>query len=275
MMHYLETFRSVYETKSFSLSAEQLFLSQPTVSNQIKALENELGVSLFVRNGRSKIVATPQADLLYQKALEILDQWHSTVQSLQQEKAALTPCNLAVSQTFASYLLPDLLNYLLEKFPNLQFQVTICNSFEAFDAVTKHSADFAFIEQPLVSRELERTLLQQDQLVLAGQADQNLWLIRESTSGVFHYTKAFLEENNISGPFMEINSNAVILQLLNRGIGRSIISQLAVEDFPYQILPEKYQRAFYLLRKKQATADFSDDCQKAILHWFELRRLGR
>ena len=73
MFKYLETFKVVYETKHFSKAAELLFIAQPTVSAQIKQLEADLGVALFIRNGRQEIETTPQGDLLYQKSVNLLD----------------------------------------------------------------------------------------------------------------------------------------------------------------------------------------------------------
>ncbi len=65
MFNLLRTFMAVYETRSFSLAAEHLFTSQPTVSHHIQQLEHELNVTLFERNKRSATVPTAAADILY------------------------------------------------------------------------------------------------------------------------------------------------------------------------------------------------------------------
>lgn len=61
MFKLLKTFRAVYETRNFSKAAELLYISQPAVSNQIKQLEEELDIQLFVRNGRQEFITTKQA----------------------------------------------------------------------------------------------------------------------------------------------------------------------------------------------------------------------
>ena len=70
--HHLKIFTSVYRNKSFTLASKQLHISQPTVSEHIKNLEIALGCALFDRLGRT-ILPTIEADLLYPRALKILD----------------------------------------------------------------------------------------------------------------------------------------------------------------------------------------------------------
>ena len=77
MFQLLRTFISVYETHNFTRSADSLFLSQPTVSAQIKKLEEMLTVPLFIRNGKQEILPTAEADYMYPKILKILNEWGS------------------------------------------------------------------------------------------------------------------------------------------------------------------------------------------------------
>lgn len=83
MNKLIETFRIVYETRNFSKAAELLFISQPTVSAQIKQLEHDLKTDLFIRQGRKEIIATPPADILYEKSIDLLDEWKHLYQEIQ------------------------------------------------------------------------------------------------------------------------------------------------------------------------------------------------
>ena len=78
MFKLLQTFIAVYETRSFSKAADQLFISQPSVSVHIKQLETELKTTLFDRNGRTELAPTTNARMLYQRALALLDDWQKT-----------------------------------------------------------------------------------------------------------------------------------------------------------------------------------------------------
>jgi len=79
MFKLLKTFQIVYEQMNFSKAATCLYISQPAVSNQIKQLEEELGCSLFLRNGRQDVVPTRQAEVLYNRLLNLADDWQETL----------------------------------------------------------------------------------------------------------------------------------------------------------------------------------------------------
>lgn len=251
MFKNLATFKIVYETKNFSKAAELLFIAQPTVSAQIKQLENELETSLFIRNGRKEISATPQADLLYQKAVTILDEWKNLETELKQEHQGLVDCRVAASHTFALYLLPELLMALYQNFPQVRFQIQMLNSLEVVTALEHHEVDFGFIEKPLSAKNIQRQTLMTDQLVLAGDVTKGPWLIREDSSGVYYYTQRYLAEKDIREPTLEIQNNEIIVSLLRQGFGCSIISKRAANGIPHQDLPEKYIRQFYLVKREQ------------------------
>lgn len=94
MFNLLRTFMAVYETRSFSLAAEHLFTSQPTVSHHIQQLEHELNVTLFERNKRSATVPTAAADILYDFSGNMLAEWDKTKQALQNTTATTTVTSL-------------------------------------------------------------------------------------------------------------------------------------------------------------------------------------
>ncbi|MBS7576426.1 MULTISPECIES: LysR family transcriptional regulator [unclassified Enterococcus] len=257
MFKNLETFKLVYETRSFSKTAELLFLAQPTVSSQIKQLEAELKTQLFIRNGRREVVSTQQADILYQKAIQMLDDWQAIQILLNKQRGHSISYTIGASHTFASYLLPDLFQEIYLKFPNIHFKIKLMNSLEVHHALEQHEINLGFIEKPINSKKIIRTTLISDQLVLAGNQNKGPWLIREATSGVYYYTKQYIEENNINEATIEIQNNSIITQLLEQGFGCSIISKRAVKSIPYQVLSEKYTRDFYLIqRKEEATEHF-------------------
>ena len=269
MLKLLTTFRVVYETRNFSRTAELLFLSQPAVSNQVKQLERELGVILFERNGRKEMRPTKQADLLYERALILLEEWQVTQQQLLDEQNEEEVCRIVASHTFAVYLLPKLLRYLIPKFPKVNFVVAFANSHDSLDQIAKHDADFGFIEKPLETSGVQRFSLMEDELVIAGDPESKLWLVRESTSGVFHYTQRYFEEKNIHGKKMLVKSNEVIAALLKEGVGRSILSKRAVpEGVKFESL--EYKRKFYLVQRTNLVSEVLQSIAKEILVYNEI-----
>lgn len=269
MLKLLTTFRVVYETRNFSRTAELLFLSQPAVSNQIKQLERELGVTLFERNGRKEMKPTKQADLLYERALVLLEEWQETQQQLLDEQNEEEVCRIVASHTFAVYLLPQLLKHVLPKYPKINFVIAYANSHQALDQIAKHEADFGFIEKPLETTGVQRFSLMDDELVIAGDPESQLWLVREPTSGVFHYTQRYFEEKNIHGKKMLVKSNEVIAALLKEGVGCSILSKRAVpKEVPVKTLD--YRRNFYLIQRTNLVSENLQSIAKDILVYNEI-----
>ncbi|MDR0922691.1 MAG: LysR family transcriptional regulator [Lactobacillales bacterium] len=270
MFKLLQTFRIVYETRNFSQSAEILFLSQPSVSHQIKQLENELGITLFQRNGRQEIVATKQADILYQHVLNLLEDWQQTVSELNHEINQQELCRIVASHTFSNYCLPKLMKQLVEKFPEISFEIEMQNSLEVLEKVAEHKADIGFMEKPLTTEGIKRYSILKDQLVLAGKKSANLWLVREETSGVFYYTKRYFNEHNLTVPTMEIKNNEIIVAMLAEGIGRSILSKRAVpENVDYEELSPSYQRDFYFIQRNHLTSIKMNQVTRFILDYYE------
>ncbi len=132
----LKVFRVVAAHLNFSRAAEELLLTQPAVTQQIKALEEEYGVPLFDRTG-GKIALTPggQALLPFAKRLkEIADEARVAVANA----AGMLAGQLAVgaSQTIGQYLLPALLADFLREHPRVSVSAVSGNTDEILEALT-------------------------------------------------------------------------------------------------------------------------------------------
>ncbi|MDL2063222.1 LysR family transcriptional regulator [Lactiplantibacillus paraplantarum] len=257
MFKQLETFCTVYETRNFSHAAEQLFISQPTVSTQIKQLEADLQTTLFTRNGRQEIVPTASGQLLYQQAQKLLTTWAATKTAVQSPRHLVkVPCRIGASHTTGRLILPTLLANLSAVSDRFDFQVTLANSAEILTAMSQHKLEFGLVEKPLVTDQLNRLPFGHDELVHAGDFASPLWLLREPNSGVRHYTNAFLKARNIQpAQVMVIHSNQIIADLLAHGIGQTIISRhVLTADVPVERLSAHYQRQFFLLTNTQPAA---------------------
>ncbi|MBP2097561.1 LysR family transcriptional regulator [Enterococcus rivorum] len=250
MFKLLRTFRVVYETKNFSKAANQLFISQPAVSSQIKQLEQELEVTLFIRSGRQDIQTTKQADILYIRLLNLSDDWSETLQALNKKERAQENCIIAASNTFAVHYLPELMKRAIQAFPTVSFSLEMGNSEEVLEKIEKHQAHFGFIEKPLISETVIRKEIMRDELVLAGDLSQELWLVREENSGVYHYTERFFLENNLNPEKLLIKNNEMIIKCLELGIGQSILSKKGLpKTLSFKQLGDEYWRPFYSVKR--------------------------
>ncbi|MGX7025557.1 LysR family transcriptional regulator [Vagococcus hydrophili] len=267
MFKLLITFKKAYETRNFSKAAEILFISQPAVSNQIKQLEEELDCVLFRRKGKQEMAPTESADILYQRLLDLTDDWQETVKLVKTTEEAKKVCKISASNTFSIYYLPDLIKELMNQFPNVIFELDMKNSEEVLESLEKHQVDFGFIEKPIVTEGVTRTRIEKDELVIAGDLSSDLWLSREATSGVFHYMENYLSAENIKPERFYVKNNEMIVKLLESGIGKSLISKRAVTDkLSFETLGKGYFRYFYFLKKN----DMADVELKKIAKAIEL-----
>ncbi|MGM0166479.1 hypothetical protein IGI39_001439 [Enterococcus sp. AZ135] len=230
MFDLLKTFVAVYETRNFSLAAEKIFKTQPTISIQIKKLENELGFKLFERNGKQLILPTKQAEFLYPKVVESLNSLSGIFAQAKDSSNFKTDCLLACSNTTAIYLLPKIMSDLVEAFPALAFEIRIMNSQEVIDAVEKNKAHIGLIEKAIVSPLIKKDFVYRDELVLAGNIESNFWILRENDSGMYYINETYLYTNHLNPQIIKANNSEVILALLENGLGKSIISKLALTD---------------------------------------------
>ncbi|WP_445145171.1 LysR family transcriptional regulator [Dyella sp. Tek66A03] len=136
----------VYTVKLGTLTraAEALFLSQPTVSLQLQALERELGVSLLERR-RRRINLTDAGEALYELARPLVEGWenldrdfHARVKGMQGGRLTI-----AAGSSTIQYLLPDLVRRYRESFPSVQLQLANVTGKDGLALLRADEADFA------------------------------------------------------------------------------------------------------------------------------------
>ena len=148
----LVVFRKVAEQLSFRKAAEELYLTQPAVSQQVKALEEDLGVALFDRSG-SQVRLTPAGNALLEyaeRSSRLLLEAANTVATFSgTQSGALT---LGASTTIAQYVLPRLLGEFCAAHPRVSPTLTSGNTEEIVKAVEEEKIALGFIEGPPRSR---------------------------------------------------------------------------------------------------------------------------
>lgn len=270
MFKLLTTFRAVYETKNFSKAAEILYISQPAVSNQIKQLETEISCQLFVRNGRQNISPTRQAAILYDRLLNLFDDWQEVVAAIHNAEQPKETCRIAASNTFAVHYLPQLFKKLITRLPQLNFVCEMANSEAVVAKLEKHQIDFGFIEKPLITRAIAREAICKDELVLAGNQAVDRWFVREKDSGVYYYTQRYLQEHNYQPETVVVKNNEMIVKFLELGCGQSLISKKALSAaIPFQTLDSEYQRTMYFLERTHLQSPILQQAATEIRNFYQ------
>ena len=138
----IETFLTIVETGSFTKAADKLFLSQSTVSHQLKTLEEDLGVTLLSRQkGQRDIVLTPKGEQFLILAKRWIDLWNE-MQALSDSKDQPT-LTIGAPRNLFSYTLPPLLNELKQLRP-LRLKIMSYRSSEVYAAVERKEVDVGF-----------------------------------------------------------------------------------------------------------------------------------
>lgn len=256
MFQLLKTFITVYETRNFTHAAEILFLSQPTISLQIKKMEEQLQTSLFERSGKQEIRPTEEADFFYPRALQIMATWDDTASRIKEKENFREHIIITCSHTCGVYFVPAIIAYLVAQHPTVDFTLQMMNSEEVIHQLEQNKADIGFIEKAGRSETLHQQEIYQDELVLAGNPDSAYWLLREEDSGLRLMNENYLKLHNRNPHLIHVNNNEMLLSLLDQGVGQAIVSKLSLrKDSTWQELPENNHRFFYLMTPNHAFRD--------------------
>lgn len=175
----LEAFYYVFKTGSFSKAGEEIFLSQPTVSTHISALEKELGVKLFDRNGRNAL-PTPAGRLLFARVQELFELLRKTKQEigLLQEKVE-GEVFIGASTIPATYLLPPILAAFLKEYSQVSVNLEVGDSLQIWNKVLEGEVDFGITGGLFEDNFLCSERILEDDLILVANPD----LIKKSCGG--------------------------------------------------------------------------------------------
>ena len=144
----LQVFHSVAKQLSFTKAAEQLFMTQPAVTFQVKQLEEHFNTRLFERR-RGSISLTPAGVLVLgyaEKILALSDEMDTRVGELTGEVSG--PLLLGASMTIAEFILPRILGEFKALHPQVQTQMSVANSEVIENRVAEMSIDVGLVESP-------------------------------------------------------------------------------------------------------------------------------
>jgi DNA-binding transcriptional LysR family regulator len=146
---HLQSFCRVAELKNFSKAAEDLFLTQPTVSGHILALEKSLGVRLFDRTGREARL-TKTGQILYQYASKILHLRRDALNALSEFSQGIRgELYLGASTIPGEYILPKLLGEFKREHPHFAVRLKIADTQEIVQGVLRGDVEFGLTERRL------------------------------------------------------------------------------------------------------------------------------
>ncbi|CAN5447740.1 LysR family transcriptional regulator [soil metagenome] len=162
-----EVFLAVASRMSFSKAAQDLFVSQPSLSKQVKLLEEEAGIALFERKGNS-ITLTPSGEKLFdqlQKAKLIQRDIQSDFTSTRNNLEVKGDLKIGASTTISLYVIPKILATFHKQFPNANVLLVNRNSDNILKALQQHEVDLACIENNYGISSVRSTPFMKDEII--------------------------------------------------------------------------------------------------------------
>ncbi|MCW8964852.1 MAG: LysR substrate-binding domain-containing protein [Gammaproteobacteria bacterium] len=238
-LRQLQVFESVARQLSFTRAAQELFLSQPTVSMQIKKLESDIGLPLTEQIGK-KISLTYTGQALHEATRDIL----STISRLEmliddQKGLHSGQLRIAVVST-ANYFAPRLIGNFIQRYPGINVSLEVTNRKHILERMSNNQDDLYLIGHPPDSSELEFQPYLANPMVVIAPADHPLakrkaiplsviakepFIIRESGSGTrIAMENRFNDAGQQLNVRMELGNNESIKQGVLGGLGLSVLS---------------------------------------------------
>ena len=170
-LRQLIAFKEVATHSSFTAAAAHLHLTQSAVSQQIKALEDECGVTLFDRSGRL-VRLTNAGQVLLTHVERILAQVENArVEMAEMAGGARGRCRLAALPSVAAYILPRALATFQRRYPTVEVQLMEAVQAQLLEWVQQGIVDFSIVALPVHDPHLQSTPLLHDEFVLAVPKD--------------------------------------------------------------------------------------------------------
>lgn len=242
--HKLKIFKTVADLKSFSKAAEVLFLTQPTVTLQIKKLENYLGVTLLKRD-KSGISLTEEGKLLYEYANKIIEDYIQMEEALSSIKKDFSKILvIGASSTIGEFLLPKFLPSFLQEHKNLKLNLFIGNSKAVEEGILSKNFYIGLVEDEISSNKISATAFYEDEIVLIANANCDIpeeievdqiknyeFIFREKGSGTRNIVETALRKEGIEiKPNIEISSSKAIARMVANSKYLAFVSKLVIEN---------------------------------------------
>ena len=277
---HLETFCRVAELKSFTKAAEDLCLTQPTVSGHILSLEQSLSLRLFDRNGRT-VRLTKAGEVFLRYASQIISSRRDLFNALSEFSEGIRgELSLGASTIPGEYLLPKLMARFKKENPHGILSLKVADTKEIVQYVLEGAIEFGIIGAKLAIPSLHFDRYEEDEIIIVAPPGHPLankkkigferlmqepWIIREAGSGTQMAVEKTLERagKNLKqlNIVMKMGSTSSLKEGVKSGLGLAFISQKAVGDeLEYGLLSriraeeiEPISRQFYIVYPRGKT----------------------
>lgn len=240
----LNTLLAVIRGGSVTAAADDLVVTQPSVSSALAALARELDCELFVRSGRG--IRLTEAGMAFAPyAADVIGLLHQGRLAAQEAAATVARrLRIIAVTTAAESFVPPLMQAFSQEHPDIQLTLAVGNQQDVLERVINHSVDVAISGKPRrTDRLVAEPLNDNDIACITAPGDPSIaenpidsaalrgrsWLLRELGSGTRRLNEQFLADRGLDPPTLTLGSNGAIKQAARAGLGISLLSRVAVE----------------------------------------------
>lgn len=244
-LNYLRIFYYVAKNLSFTKAARDLCITQPAVTAQIKAFENQINLKLFKKKGR-KIFLTTESDVLLGYAEKIFKHEKETEKAIADLKELKRgELHLGAAKTYARYFMPFLMSSFLKSYPNIRINLSEGSSRDMIDSLLSFKIEIAVIAKTDTNSDIRFIPFSREELVLILSPNHRLTrkkhidfielaqepiIMKETGSGTRNRVNELFSRSHCSPNILMETSNAeFIKQLVQRGDGFSFLLRQAVD----------------------------------------------
>lgn len=225
--------------------AREFYISQPSVSQVIKEVEEEVGAILFDRIGK-KIYLTNEGEIYLNYARRIINLYEEASEKIKEiSNKECGKLRIGASTTIGIYILPDIIREFVEVHGGIEISLIIENTSIIENLILENKIDFALVEGKVYSDEINKktiwkdevvficsdknTLKESDNISVEDIENQKL-IMREIGSGTREIIEAYMIDRNINYKvFMELGNTEAIKKSVEAGLGIGCISTLCIE----------------------------------------------
>lgn len=287
-----ETFLALCRIRSYTKTAEALHLTQPAVTQHIKALEAHYGNRLFIYADKT-LRLTEQGELLYKFASTVASDSDTLTEILRNKALSAPPLRFGATLSIGQYIMPDILKQILVKRPETSVAMLVENTHHLLDKLDQGEIQFALIEglfdkaayhselfaiEPFIAVCSKHSSLVNHPLSFQELTPNNL-IVREQGSGTREIFEHLLQKHNLSftsfSKVTEIGNMEAIKQLVANDLGITFLYQAAamkelmqgeLKQLKITDLDARHELNFIFPKNSQHAMDF--------LAWFyEFKRL--
>jgi DNA-binding transcriptional LysR family regulator len=241
----LQTFLEVARHASFSRAAEKRFRTQPAISSQIRAVEEEVGAKLFDRSG-GKVCLTAAGKAFQRYAEEALEARNAMLNSLaEMEHVPRGAITVGANEGTCLHILPEVFAEFKQRYPDVSVNIKRADYANVLESVTDNSVDFGVVSLPVKDNRLTVVLIHQDELVVIAPPNHPLGRLKSASVGELakyplvvpkagHTRDAlddlFRERRLKPNYSMELDSSELLKRFVAAGVGVGFISRSNVQE---------------------------------------------